>query len=181
VSSKKGQDLRNDTVINVVALLKEDVGASRTYDMRLDEFPLDDDLVARNVAGALRLIRLQNELYLEATATATVQLECVRCLRRYDQSVKARFAAQYEPTVDVRTGVEVEEIDDEAERFPISENHEVDVAEPLRQELIVALPMRAVCGRDCPGPDLSGLDDTEDGDPRFGALADLLNDEPTAG
>ena len=181
MSSKKGLELRNDTVINAATLLQEEFGASRSFDLRLDTFPLDDDLLAKQVAGGVRLTLLQNEVLLEATVTATVELECVRCLRRYDQPVKTRFAAQYEPTVDVQTGRPVEEIDDEVERFSITENHEVDIAEPLRQELIVALPMRAVCGRACPGPDLSGLDDNENGDPRLGALSALLSDEPTAG
>ena len=45
----------------------------------------------------------------------------------------------------------------------IDENHELDLREPLRQEILVALPMRPDCGPDCPGPDLTevGGDEAE--------------------
>ena len=174
---KRLHELHNDTVINAAALLKEPVGNTRLYGLELDRFELDDDLVASNVEGEVRLIRLQDELLLDATVTADVELECDRCLRRYDQPVKAHFSAQYEPTIDVHTGYKVNEIDDEEERFSISDNHEVDIAEPLRQELIVALPMVAVCGRDCPGPEITSTNTGEEIDDRLAALERLLGDQ----
>jgi uncharacterized metal-binding protein YceD (DUF177 family) len=64
----------------------------------------------------------------------------------------------------------------------IDENHELDLREPLRQEILVALPMRPDCGADCPGPDLlevGGEDDVSDDpvDERLAALASLLGDD----
>ena len=64
----------------------------------------------------------------------------------------------------------------------IDENHELDLREPLRQEILVALPMRPDCGADCPGPDLlevGGEDDASDDlvDERLAALASLLGDD----
>lgn len=169
-------ELHNDTVINVAALLKEPVGSTRVYGVEIERFELDDDLVARRIEGEARLTRLQDEILVDAKLTADVELECDRCLRMYDQQVKTQFSAQYEPTIDVHTGHAVREIDDEAERFAITEHHEVDLAEPLRQELIVALPMVAVCGPDCPGPEVSATADGEDVDDRLAALQQLLNE-----
>jgi uncharacterized protein len=174
---KRLQELHNDTVINAAALLKEPVGNSRFYGLTLDRFELDDDLVASNVEGEVRLIRLQEELYADVTVSANVELECDRCLRRYPQPVETHFTAQYEPTIDVHTGHQVGEIDDEEERFSISDNHEVDLAEPLRQELIVALPMVANCGPDCPGPLLTSTKSPDEIDDRFAELERLLGDE----
>ena len=42
-------DLHNETAINVAALLKEQVGASRAYPVVLDRFQLDSELVATDV------------------------------------------------------------------------------------------------------------------------------------
>lgn len=173
---KHTYELHNDTAINVVALLKEPVGSTRLCGLEIDRFELDDDLVARRIEGEARLIRLQDEILVDATVSADVELECDRCLRLYDQRVKTRFSAQYEPTIDVHTGHAVREIDDEAERFAITEHHEVDLAEPLRQELIVALPMVAVCGPDCPGPQVSSTGDGDEVDDRLAALQQLLNE-----
>lgn len=174
---KRVNELRNDTVINVAALLKEPVGATRDYDLDLDRFDLDRDLVAKRVRANARLTRLQDEILVDARAIADVELECDRCLNRYDQVVKARFSAQYEPTIDVHTGGSVGEIDDETERFSITEHHEVDLAEPLRQELIVALPMVAICGPDCPGPTLTSTRAEDEIDDRLAALSRLLDSD----
>jgi uncharacterized protein len=174
---KRLQEIHNDTVINAASLLKEPVGNSRLYGMHLDRFELDDDLVASNVEGEVRLIRLAEELLLDATVSATVELECDRCLRAYDQPVSIHFSAQYEPTIDVITGRTVSEIDDEEERFSISDNHEVDMTEPLRQELIVGLPMVARCGRDCPGPLLTTTKGDVEIDDRLAALERLLKEQ----
>ena len=59
------------------------------------------------------------------------------------------------------------------ERPEISENHELDFSEPMRQEIIVALPMRPVCGPDCPGPPDFADGDEEEGSGQFSALASL--------
>jgi uncharacterized protein len=174
---KMNVELHNDTVINVAALLKEPVGSTRNFSIHLDTFPLDNDLVAREVQGEMRLTSLTNELLLNAKATAKVEHECDRCLRLYDEPVRVTFAAQYEPTIDVRTGHALEEIGDGEERFSITENHEVDVAEPLRQELIVALPMIARCGPDCPGPIITTTKPADEIDDRLVELERLLDQQ----
>jgi uncharacterized protein len=173
---KYTQPLQNDTVINVASLLKEPVGSARTYGVEIDRFELDDELVARRIEGEARLTRLQDEILVNAKLSADVELECDRCLRKYDERIKTRFSAQYEPTIDVHTGHAVREIDDELERFAITEHHEVDLAEPLRQELIVALPMVAVCGADCPGPEVTSTGADDGVDDRLAALEQLLKD-----
>ena len=170
-------NLDNETIINVVALLKEPVGAAREYPLRLDIFSLDEDLSAKNIEGTVKLTRLADEIFVSVVAQGTVDLECARCLRIYAQSFSTKFSAEFRPTVDVRTGVEVPEESGEDERFTIDANHELDISDVLRQEILVALPMRPICGPDCPGPDLERLDSAGAGDDRFAALAQLLEQE----
>lgn len=174
---KRIQELNNDTVINVAALLKEPVGSVREVVVEIDRFELDDDLIASNISGMVRLIRLQEEILADAELRADVGQECDRCLREYQQPVQTRFSVQYEPTIDVHTGHTVDEIDDEIERFLITERHEVDLTEPMRQELIVALPMVAVCGPDCPGQLVKSFGEESAGDSRLAALERLLGDD----
>jgi uncharacterized protein len=174
----RGMDLHNDTAINVVALLQEQVGSARHYEVRLDGFPLDDGLLARGVEGQVKLTRLADEILVHVDARGTVDLECVRCLRTYGQPFETHFEAEFRPSVDVRTGVDLMLTEDD-ERFAIDENHELDIGEPLRQEILVALPMRQVCGPDCPGPDLPAEESQGEGDERLSALAQLLDDETT--
>jgi len=174
---KRVQELKNDTVVNIAALLKEPVGSVREFSVDIDEFELDPELVAYDIVGDLRLIRLQDEVLADVRLRAKVGLECDRCLGDYLQPVQAKFSVEYEPTIDVHTGHAVQEIDDETDRFAITEHHEVDLSEPLRQELIVALPMVAVCGPECPGPAVTFAGDAGNLDDRLSALERLLADE----
>ncbi len=171
-------DLYNDTAVNVAALLKEPVGATRTYGLTLDRFPLGSDLVSERVTGTVRLTRLATEIMAKIRVSGEVELECQRCLAQYAQPFEAAFSEQFRSTVDVRTGHDVEAPEDD-ERFTIDENHELDFGEPLRQEILVSLPMRPVCGDDCPGPPRFADDETDSGDERFAALKHLLDDDST--
>jgi uncharacterized protein len=167
-------DLYNETAVNVATLLQEQVGASRTYSFHLDRLELDDDLVASDVNGEMRLTRLTDEILANVTATATVALTCLRCLELYDQPAKARFQEEFRVAYDVRSGAAVRGSEDD-ERFSINDAHELDIREPLRQELIVSLPMRPDCGDRCPGPPAVADDGEERIDNRFAALGALLN------
>jgi uncharacterized protein len=170
--------LQNDTVINVAALLREPIGASRSIDLHLESLPLDDEgLVARSVEGHVRLTRLSDEILTAIAATAEVELECQRCLETFMQPVDVRFSEEFRIAYDVRTGIGVEG-ETEEDQFEISAAHELDLGEPLRQEMLIELPMRPSCGENCPGPPkVGGEDEQDDIDERFAALSALLEDE----
>ena len=168
--------IRNDTAVNVVVLLKDQVGAFRHYRISLDEFALDADLVARDAVGRFRLTRLTDEIIAKIKMSGVVELECQRCLRLYDQPFDVAFDEEFRISIDLATGADVDPGDDD-ERFAINDNHEFDIAEPLRQEILVSFPMRRVCGDDCPGPDVLETASDDDTDERFAALAKLLGEE----
>jgi uncharacterized protein len=181
----RGMDLRNDTAINVAGLLKGNFGDRRRYGIDLDRFPLDEGLVAEGTTGEVRLTRLRDAVMADVDVAGRVAMECSRCLRSYDQAFEAAFSEEYRQSVDLRSGVELPPAEDEdADTSLIDENHELDLAEVLRQEILVALPMRPDCGDDCPGPAVLGAAvEVEDADridepmdDRFAALAGLLED-----
>ncbi|MDQ3696032.1 MAG: DUF177 domain-containing protein [Chloroflexota bacterium] len=177
------QHLCNDTAINVAGLLKVQTGQVREFELALDRFPLDDGLVAVDVVGEIRLTRLRDGIMARVTAAGTVDLECARCLRVYQQPFDIAFSEEYRQTVDVHTGagagVEAEVATDE-DTARINDNHLLDIGEVLRQEILVALPMRPDCGERCPGPDLAAIrrsgDDEASVDGRLAALARLLEE-----
>jgi uncharacterized protein len=178
--------LVNDTAINVVALLKGEIGERRCYRVRLDAFPVAEDVVAREVVGEARLTKLRDRILVDAFFSGEAELECVRCLSHYGQPVETEFSEEYWQTVDVRTGVSVDPADLLAEeqdddRFTIDEHHELDLREALRQHLVLALPMRPDCGEQCPGPGglMPEADEPEEREGPanpFAALAALLDE-----
>lgn len=187
MATNNGYDgqLHNETGINVVALLKAEMGARRTYEVRLDAVPIGEDLTAREIEGEVRLTKLRDRILVAGSFDANVELECVRCLTNYGQAVATEFSEEYWQTVDVRSGVSVHPEDlptedpDDEERFTIDERHELDLREALRQHLVLALPMRPDCGDECPGPQaLIPEEQSADEGPEnpFAALAQLLDD-----
>jgi uncharacterized protein len=171
--------LTNETEINVAALLKELVGSTREYRIHLDAFPLADDLQAARLGGKVVLTKLPDEILASAALRGQVHLDCVRCLTTYVQDVEFTFDEEYRQMVDVRTGAGVGDAvasEDDVEALEINANHEVDLAEPIRQYLLLALPMRPDCGDKCAGPDIveAGEQPVDD---RLAALAALLEDD----
>ena len=168
-------DLNNDTVVNVAALLREQTGSTRSYRFHIDSFRLDDDLNAVDLSGFLRLTRLSDAILVSVNGDVSVELECQRCLEQFSLPVPIAFDEQFRIAYDVRHGTVIEgETEVEEERPEVSENHELDFSEPMRQEIIVALPMRPVCGPQCPGPPVFTEGDDEEGSGQFSALAALL-------
>src|SRR3712207_6836700 len=149
------RELRNDTAVNVVGLLKGQTGATRSYRLLLDTFEADGETIARDIEGDVRLTRLRDAVIARVSARGVAPMSCARCLREYDQSFEIEFDEEYRQTVDVHTGFDLDDepADDELVSR-IDENHELDLREPLRQEILVALPMRPTCGVAGPGPDL---------------------------
>ncbi|HLL51806.1 MAG TPA: DUF177 domain-containing protein [Thermomicrobiales bacterium] len=181
--SGQQRELRNDTAVNVVGLLKSQTGDTRSYRLMLDTFEADGETIARDIVGDVRLTRLRDAIIASVSAAGIVPLNCVRCLREYDQPFEVEFDEEYRQTVDVRTGVDLGDEPADEELFSrIDENHELDLREPLRQEILVVLPMRPDCGTDCPGPDVlevGGEDGASDTivDERLAALARLLAED----
>lgn len=172
----------NDTVLNVAQLLKEQVGSKRIYALTLDTLPLDDAMIARDVTAQLKLTRITDGILVTGSLAGRIRLECVRCLEEFDTVFSGDAEAEFRPTIDIASGMLVEiEDDEDDEVFEIDDNHLLDLAEMLRQVAILTLPIRPVCGDDCPGftEEFGGGDEPlsdEAGDERLAVLEQLLDD-----
>ena len=116
--------LANETVINVAALLQEEVGARRMYELQMSHMPLADDIVAERLDGQVTLTHLRGQILGSFVLAGTAIMECVRCLRPYSEPVSTTFAESFRQHVDVRTGTELHPSDqldpEEDDDFPIS-------------------------------------------------------------
>lgn len=170
-------DLKNDTVINVAQLMKDDIGAARKVHLSLDWFALDQDLMAKDVTADLRLTRITHGILASGQVAGIAMVECVRCLELYDQPFSADFDQEYRPTIDVRSGVPLNQPPADEEFGMIDGSHELDLAEPIRQVAILDLPIKPVCHDDCAGIGQSEFGDDDEGDRRLGVLGQLLGSE----
>lgn len=179
-------DLLGETRLNVASLLMEPVGNTRDFTIELAKLMLDEDLSVHNVTARALLTRIKDAILVSADVTGYVPLECATCLAAYDQPIAEEFSEAFRQLVDVRTGAvlpnTVESDDDESDDepgFTIDESHELDLAEALRQWIVLAIPMQPSCGPDCPGPLLRSTDNDNAVDSRFASLASLLDEDGT--
>ncbi|HYI15457.1 MAG TPA: DUF177 domain-containing protein, partial [Thermomicrobiales bacterium] len=102
-------------------------------------------------------------------------------LELYDQPFSADFDQEYRPTIDVRSGVALDQPAADEELGTIDAAHELDLAEPIRQVAILDLPIKPVCREECEGLGQSEFGDDETEDRRLGVLGTLLaadDDQP---
>ncbi|MCC7103877.1 MAG: DUF177 domain-containing protein [Chloroflexi bacterium] len=138
-------------VFNVAQLLKQNAGATRDYTVsdRPSTFSPDLSLLSP-VEGQAHLTRTSRGIIVEAQYTTDVQLECGRCLEAAEVPVAGDIADEFMPSISVWTGVPMPEQADSSE-LRISENHELDLTEVIRQDILTRLPLQPFCRPDCPG------------------------------
>ncbi len=157
---------------NVSQLLREHVGATRSYDLT-PEPPVH--------RGWVEMIRTPGGVLVRAGANVVIEAVCSRCLAPFGYPAQISFEEMFAQQVDVVTGARLPE-PDEPESFRISTTHTIDITEAVRQYSEMAAVMQPLCRPDCPGlcpvcgEDLNikacGCDRTP-ADPRWMALAAL--------
>ncbi len=140
---------------NVAGLLKETAGASRDYDV--DAAPeevsslLEDARAVAPLRGHLRMLRTQRSIFVRGRLQTTVAVECSRCLTDVTVPLAFELEEEFFPEIDVTTGHHLPRPDDDGLGFMIDANHELDLAEAVRQHLLLELPMQALCSESCAG------------------------------
>ena len=167
---------------NVAGLLQDDVGAIRQYELAEPPYEVDPGVVAAApVTGSVKLTRTNRGILADARIKTRVSQECSRCLEEVRTPVAARITEEFFPTVDLRTGAKVTQPDGEG--YMLSDAHELDLTEPVRQAVLLEQPMKPLCRPDCRGlcPSCGqNLNERECActpeptDPRLSQLADWL-------
>src|SRR5262249_10592752 len=140
-------------IYNVAQLLKATPGTALRVELDdADDLDLEDDeaRLAGPVSGQVRLHRTNQGIFADGTVEVPVELECSRCLKPFTATVMFPLREQFYPTIDVNIGVPLPPPDDEL-AFPIDHNHILDLREAIRQNLVLALPLKALCKEDCAG------------------------------
>ncbi len=133
---------------NVSGLVREGIGATRTYD--LDALLEADGREPEHVVGAVDMLRTRDGVLVRAHLTLQEPEVCSRCLKALEETVTIDFEEEFIATVDPRTGASLERVGD-GDAFVIDENHTLDLSEAVRQYREVSLLMQPLCREDCKG------------------------------
>ena len=87
------------------------------------------------------------------TVKTTLELPCSRCLEAFPVSGDGAFDLRYQPhspATDARHGEE-RQIEEDDLSTAYYENDEIDLAQLMREQLYLALPMKPLCRETCQG------------------------------
>jgi uncharacterized protein len=135
---------------NVAQLLKERTGARRAYHLSGSGLVLEEIPGGAAVDGDVEFLRTQKSILVKGRLEGDFETTCSRCLIRFHVKAPLVLEEEFFPLIDLATGSKLPKPDDPA-AFTIDEHHVLDLWEPVRQSLIVAVPMRPLCRPDCAG------------------------------
>ncbi len=133
--------------INVSQQLKEAIGSIRNY-----EVSEIIDIAGGNsmVQGKVGLMRTDRGILVKGTLHTEVEATCSRCLSLFGYPLTLNIEEEYFPITDVVSGASLP-LPEEPGCFTIDERHILDLTEAIRQYVLLAIPMKPVCGEDCAG------------------------------
>ncbi|MEJ5358307.1 MAG: DUF177 domain-containing protein [Desulfobacterales bacterium] len=141
--------------------LREIADAPTTIEFEIpaERFPVLREMALRGeasfagpIASRLRLQRVSELIEVEGSVACTVRLSCARCLTVFDFPIAAEIRLAYgrRPPA-AEAAEESEDVDpEEADLLPFS-GEEIDLATGMQEEIVLALPIRALCREDCRG------------------------------
>lgn len=167
---------------NVAALLRAAPGTSRTFPVDIADLPIADDLrLAAPIEGEVKLARTGRSILATADLATAIETHCSRCLRQVVEPLRLHIEEEALPSIDIDSGLPVDR-DAEPDALRLDSNHELDMAQPVREAISLAEPITVLCRPDCRGLcPVCGIDMNDNPqhhhaeqeiDPRLAALAD---------
>lgn len=111
----------------------------------------EDYRVVGDVALAFAVEKLErSQVRLVGTLRSTLEVPCGRCLETIAWPVDAAFDLRYLPAT-LNQAAEEEEVAAEDLGVAFYEGERIDLEQLIREQFLLALPMKALCRPDCQG------------------------------
>ncbi len=134
--------------IDVNDILRTGEGAQTVYAVEGEKPDLDGVELAEPISGEIRIMGTKHGILAVGRLETAVTLECHRCLRAFTHHIKFPLEAEFMATP-------------EEDMFPIDQYGKIDLAEPVRQDIVVHLPLKQLCQADCKGIELKQKKDSD--------------------
>ncbi len=135
--------------INVSQQLKSAIGTVRNYEVS-EVIDVTGDGNGSLVEGEVKLIRTDRGILASGVLHTEVEATCSRCLSLFSLPLTLNIEEEYFPTTDIVSDVPLP-LPDEPGCFTIDEYHILDLTEAIRQNALLAIPMKLLCREDCAG------------------------------
>jgi uncharacterized protein len=167
-------DLHSPLRLNVGFVVAQSAGFSRDIPFDLPQINIPPDLRLSGLVGIARVSRTPQGILLQVDFKAMIDLECVRCLTDFQQTLTSNFTELY--------AFSQRYVTDAGLIMP--ETGIIDIAPLLREYILLEIPISPLCRPDCKGlcpicgnnlNESTCSHEDESGDPRLAALKSLLD------
>jgi uncharacterized protein len=116
------------------------------------ELDLEDERVRLHGTPEIsgRLVRDRNKVILTGNLSAIAQVDCDRCLRVVEVPVETDLNLRY-VTVQDYESLPAAALEDEDLALSVFDGEAIDIDEVMREQVLLAVPLRTVCREDCQG------------------------------
>lgn len=126
--------------INISQLVSREVGTTATSGLE-EELPIPDQGHAA-VQGQIKLTRLDQSILANFDVVAGLTLNCDKCLESFRHQMPLQFDREYW----------LDRAKTEPDELVVDDQH-LDTDPAIIQEILINLPLQAVCKPDCKGLD----------------------------
>jgi uncharacterized protein len=160
--------------LNVGFIVAQSAGFSRDFPFDLPQLNIPPDIRLSGLAGVVRATRTPQGILLQAEFQAPIELECVRCLTNFQQTLKFNFTELYAFSQRYMT--------DSGLIMP--DTGFIDLEPLLREYILLEIPISPLCRQDCKGlcpicgnnlNESTCHHEDDSGDPRLASLKSLLD------
>lgn len=165
----------------------EKTGNTFAHRYEPDEIILDEDhaRLTQPAEVSVRASRSGHEVRLRGNISASAEVDCDRCLKTVSLPIETEFDVKYLPVEDY-TSSEAAELQEEDLSVSFFDGETIDLDELVREQVLLAMPARALCGEECKGLcPVCGADrntnacdcENHEIDPRWAGLKAVTSDE----
>jgi len=159
--------------LNVGFVVAQSAGFSRDFPFDIPQISVPPDLRLNNLNGLVRATRTPQGILLQADFHTQIDLECVRCLADFQQTLAFNFTELY--------AFSQRYVTDSGLLMP--ETGIIDLTPVVREYVLLDIPISPLCRPDCKGlcpicgnnlNESTCFHEEESGDPRLASLKSLL-------
>jgi uncharacterized protein len=160
--------------LNVGFVIAQSAGFSRDFSLEVPQINLPPDLRLSGLIGTTRVTRTPQGILLQVDLQAETELECVRCLTNFLQTLKVNFTELYAFSKRYVT----------ESGLLMPDTGIIDLTPLLREYMLLEIPFSPLCRPDCKGlcpvcgnnlNESTCIHDDDPIDPRLAALKSLLD------
>lgn len=130
-----------------------EAGESLAHTYAPEELQLDDERLrlADHARVSVYASRKGEQVRLRGNLSASVEAHCDRCLRPILAPIKVEFDTSYVPAEAVRGEIESTELQENDLDVSFYEGQSINVDDLMREQVLLALPIRLLCRENCRG------------------------------